>query len=647
MLCRLLPAAPRYNHGLTAESELLAPLRRYWGYDSFRPLQERVVRSLLAGRDVCVVMPTGGGKSLCYQLPALVLGHTAVVVSPLIALMQDQAAQLAQMGIPAAVLNSATPYDEQSQVMSRACAGEYRLLYLSPERLARQDTIGWLQRVPLAFFAIDEAHCISEWGHEFRPEYRQLSALRQHFPETPIAAFTASATRHVRHDILQQLQLREPDKYIVSFHRPNLRYLVRECDGRTQARLLVKALRAHAGSNVIVYAPTIVRVDETVDFLAERGIAAIPYHGKMDTQKRRRNQERWMSDEVPVLVGTLAFGLGINKSSVRAVIHLSMPKSIEQYYQEAGRAGRDGAPADCALLWQKRDAGLLAHFIEQLTDPAEKERAWQRYHAVRRFAESGKCRHRQICLHFGETPKWESCGMCDVCGASPEWLAAPDTEEAPRKRKSKGPAIAPSPPPVPMPAAPPTSDKLKPVPQELREYMREWRRVVARRQGVPAYIVLHDTSLDELCRRRPASLAELLRISGIGERKAELYGQQIFAALEKFDAGARVSATVEKKVSPAEETIRLLSEGRSFEEIAQLRDRQLTTVIGLVADLVEKGKLKFDLGWVDKEKRIIIEEVCARLGLQWLKPIKEAVPPEITFEEIRLVVADLRREKNQ
>jgi ATP-dependent DNA helicase RecQ len=334
---------------------------------------------------------------------------------------------------------------------------------------------------------------------------------------------------------------------------------------------------------------------------------------------------------------------------VRAVIHLSMPKSIEQYYQEAGRAGRDGAPADCALLWQKRDTGLLAHFIDQLTDPAEKERAWQRYHAVRRFAESGKCRHRQICLHFGETPKWESCRMCDVCGASPEWLAAPDTEEAPRKRKAsaKAPAISTAPEAPPVTAAPPPSDKLKPVPQELREYMREWRRVVAQRQGVPAYVVLHDTSLDELCRRRPASLAELLRISGIGERKAELYGQQIFTALEKFDAGARVSATVEKKVSPADETIRLLSEGRSFEEIAQLRERQLTTVIGLVADLVEKGKLKFDPRWVDKEKRIIIEEVCARLGLQWLKPLKEAVPPEITFEEIRLVVADLRREKNQ
>jgi len=208
---------------LIPELDLLAPLRRYWGYDGFRPLQERVVRSILAGRDVCVVMPTGGGKSLCYQLPALAMGRTAVVVSPLIALMQDQAAQLAQMGIPAGVLNSSMASAEQSAVMRKASAGEFRLLYLSPERLARGDTIGWLQRVPIAFFAIDEAHCISEWGHEFRPEYRQLSALRQYFPDSPIAAFTASATRHVRHDILQQLQLRQPDKYIVSFHRPNLR----------------------------------------------------------------------------------------------------------------------------------------------------------------------------------------------------------------------------------------------------------------------------------------------------------------------------------------------------------------------------------------------------------------------------------------
>src|SRR5437899_1663515 len=377
-----------YTACMTSATDLLTPIRRYWGFDSFRPLQERVVRSLMAGHDSCVVMPTGGGKSLCYQLPALVSEKTAVVISPLIALMQDQAAQLAQMGISSAVLNSSLAGAKQSLVMREAESGQYRLLYLSPERLARADTISWLKRVPVAFFAIDEAHCISEWGHEFRPEYRQLSCLRVHFPDRPIAAFTASATQRVRHDIIDQLRLRNPHKYIASFRRPNLRYVVKECDGRMQSSLLVRALRKHSDSNVIVYAPTIARVEETVDFLEEQGIPAIAYHGKMDAGTRRRNQERWMSDEVRVLVGTIAFGLGINKAAVRAVIHLSLPKSIEQYYQEAGRAGRDGLLADCLLLWQTRDAGLLAHFVEQITDPAEKQRAWQRYRAIRRFAES-------------------------------------------------------------------------------------------------------------------------------------------------------------------------------------------------------------------------------------------------------------------
>src|SRR5277367_3561591 len=249
---------------MNPEADLLPPLRRYWGYSSFRPLQERIVRSLIAGRDTCVVMPTGGGKSLCYQLPAVVSGKTTVVISPLIALMQDQAAQLAQMGIPAAVLNSSVNNEEQSRVIRQAREGAFRLLYLSPERLQRADTLSWLQQVPISFFAIDEAHCISEWGHEFRPEYRQLSRLRGAFPDRPIAAFTASATRHVRHDILTQLQLRNPDKYIASFHRPNLRYLVRACDAKEQPALLVNALRSYPEGNVIVYSPTITRVEETV-----------------------------------------------------------------------------------------------------------------------------------------------------------------------------------------------------------------------------------------------------------------------------------------------------------------------------------------------------------------------------------------------
>jgi ATP-dependent DNA helicase RecQ len=478
-------------------------------------MQDRIVRSLLSGHDLAAVMPTGGGKSLCYQLPVTVLGGTAVVISPLIALMQDQAAQLEQIGIPAAVLNSAVPGAEQSRIMRQAIAGAYKLLYLSPERLARENTVDWLSRVPVAYFAIDEAHCISEWGHEFRPEYRQLGAVRDAFPGKAIAAFTASATQQVRHDILRQLRLRDPHKYITSFHRPNLRYLVHRCERGTQRKLLISALRAYEGANAIVYAPTIKSVEETVAMLTANGIVATSYHGQMDNDERRGNQELWMSDEAPVMVGTLAFGLGINKPSVRAVVHLALPKSLEQYYQEAGRAGRDGKPADCLLLWQTKDAGLLAHFIEQIVDNREKQNAWARYRTIRQFAELDRCRHRQICEYFGETPKWTDCGGCDVCSGMPDW-----TREENRIS------------PVPTPAPVRTRIAAEADPDLLAK-LKRWRKEIAEERRVPAYVILHDSTLVEICREMPRDLSDLLQISGIGERKAAQYGDAVLAILKQ------------------------------------------------------------------------------------------------------------------
>ncbi len=605
-------------------------MRQHWGYESFRPKQEQVIRGILAGRDVAVIMPTGGGKSLCYQLPAVLFGGTTVVVSPLIALMHDQVAQLGQMGIPAALLNSTLSVAEQGRIMAEATRGTFRLLYLSPERLARDDTFNWLAQVPVAFFAIDEAHCISEWGHEFRPEYRLLHRLREQFPDRPIAAFTASATQRVRHDILAQLQLRDPGKFILSFDRPNLRYLVREVEGEMQEPLLLHAIKAHAGSSVIIYSPTIARVEQTVDFLNEHGIAAVGYHGKMDSVTRKRNQELWVSDEATVLVGTIAYGMGINKPNVRAVIHLSLPKSLEQYYQEAGRAGRDGQPADCALLWQAKDAGLLAYFMEQMRDPQERERCWRSYHTMRRFVDDAECRHRRICLHFGETPKWTTCGMCDVCAEAPEWITA--------GMSRRGRVIVGATKKTQVPESPAADP-------ELFALLAEWRIEVARRNSVPAFVIFSDASLTDLCCRRPRTREALLDVFGIGTKKAELYGAELFALFQAFDEGKRASPKEEpeQKTAPSVRTLELLREGKSIQEIAALESRQVATIVERIGKLLEKGMIEWQPGWVDADRADEIRRVALEIGFEKLKPIKDRLPADHTYDEIRLVVASLRQ----
>jgi ATP-dependent DNA helicase RecQ len=284
------------------------------------------------------------------------------------------------------------------------------------------------------------------------------------------------------------------------------------------------------------------------------------------------------------------------------------------------------------LLWQKKDAGLLGFFANQITDSAERARAWERYRIIREFVESKRCRHRQICTHFGETPKWETCSACDVCGSSADWLVRPAagrTVAAARKRMPSQPAVA--------PAAGAEAE-------DLREYLREWRRGVSKEKGIPAYIVLHDSSLEEICRRQPKLLAELLEIPGIGERKAELYGDEILDALKNFHEGQRANWT-QREAKPADETSRLLNEGRTLEEIAQIRGRQVSTVVSAVANLLETGLVEFQQAWVSKEKQSVIEAACAKVGTNFLKPLKDLLPPEISYDEIKLVVGRWRREE--
>jgi ATP-dependent DNA helicase RecQ len=643
-MATLARPVPEQEHPEQTAVRFSEALHQYWGYESFRPGQEAIVRAIAAGRDACVVMPTGGGKSLCYQLPAVLdSARTAVVVSPLIALMQDQVAQLEQMGVPAGFLNSSLSSDQRALMLRRASEGRYRLLYLSPERIALDGTPAWLARVPVSFFAIDEAHCISEWGHDFRPEYRQLSRLRELFPDRPIAAFTASATQRVRHDIIEQLRLRDPYKHIASFRRPNLRYIVRQCNAQTQNELLLRAVKQISDGSVIVYAPTVTRVGDTVDFLEENGIAAIGYHGQMESAARRENQEKWTADEVRVMVGTMAFGLGINKASVRTVIHLSLPKSVEQYYQEAGRAGRDALPADCFLFWQKKDAGLHAFFIGKIEDPGEKERAWERYHEVQGFVQSTECRQRHICRHFGESPKWDSCGNCDACAVAPDWLEI--ELQAPRSKRGitrKGESIRSV---APLSAASPERNS---VDMELKEYLREWRRNTAKEKGIAAFVVLHDSALVDLCLCKPSTLQELCRVSGFGDKRVEMYGKEILEVLRHFREGARASNEEKQKASsPAKETLRLLEEGRTLVEIAQIRSRTLRAVVSLVADLIERGETEFQPNWLTAERHNQIAAACQQLGMDRLKPLKEALPPEVPYEEIRLVIARLRAETAQ
>ncbi|MFT4045223.1 MAG: DNA helicase RecQ [Solimonas sp.] len=407
----------------TAGDALGTALKRWFGFDHFRPGQEAVVRDALAGRDLLAIMPTGGGKSLCFQLPALLKPGVMLVVSPLIALMQDQVRLLSEMGIAATFLNSTLGGAEASARMSGLLRGDYKLLYLAPERLLLPEfRDGLLARLAeaqgLSAITVDEAHCVSEWGHDFRPEYRQLGGLRAQFPDIPVLAFTATATQRVRGDIVAQLQLREPAIHVASFNRPNLYYAVRPKTQQTYAQLL--ALARDGGSG-IVYCLSRRRVDELATRLAADGIRVVPYHAGLDADERRDNQERFIRDDAQVVVATIAFGMGINKPDVRWVAHYDLPRTMEGYYQEAGRAGRDGEPSRCVLFFGIGDIRTAEFLIAQKMHPEtslpleqEQRVARQQLRQVLDYAESHECRRAIQLRYFGE--RFEgNCGACDNC----------------------------------------------------------------------------------------------------------------------------------------------------------------------------------------------------------------------------------------
>jgi ATP-dependent DNA helicase RecQ len=402
-----------------SETSVASALRRWFGFDSFRPGQEAIVRDALAGRDVLAIMPTGGGKSLCFQLPAVLGEGVTLVISPLIALMQDQVRLLADNGIAATFINSSLPQGEVAQRIAAALRGEYRLVYLAPERLLQGDFLSnVLPRLRVRAFVLDEAHCVSEWGHDFRPEYRQLAVLRQRQPQVPVLAFTATATERVRADIVQQLALRKPAIHVASFNRKNLFYDVRPKGKHTYRELIERARSQESG---IVYCMSRRQVDELTLQLQGDGIKALPYHAGLQANQRRDNQEAFIRDDAQVMVATVAFGMGINKPDVRWVVHYDLPRSLESYYQESGRAGRDGDPAQCVLYFGVGDIRTAEFLIQQKVDPIdgaplqdEQRIARQQLRQVVSYAESTECRRAIQLRYFGESFS-PPCDACDNC----------------------------------------------------------------------------------------------------------------------------------------------------------------------------------------------------------------------------------------
>ncbi len=406
-------------------------LRSIFGYEQFRAPQEEVIHTLMTGQDALVLMPTGGGKSLCFQIPALARPGTGIVVSPLIALMQDQVAALIQAGVRAAFLNSTQTLDEARAIEQQLLSGELDLLYVAPERLMLARTLDLLARSEIALFAIDEAHCVSQWGHDFRPEYIQLSILHERFPEVPRIALTATADEATRREIISRLGLESARVFISSFDRPNIRYRIAQSSGNAREQLLRFIQDAHKGEAGIVYCLSRKRVDEIAAWLAGQGLTALPYHAGLDAATRSQHQSRFLNEEGVIMVATIAFGMGIDKPNVRFVAHLNLPKSVEAYYQETGRAGRDGLASDAWMIYGLQDVITLRQMLETSdSDETHKRVERHKLDAMLGLCELTTCRRQALLAYFGETLA-QSCGNCDNCLFPPEtWDASIPAQKA-------------------------------------------------------------------------------------------------------------------------------------------------------------------------------------------------------------------------
>jgi ATP-dependent DNA helicase RecQ len=711
----------------SAVPNLLATLKQYFGFDSFRPLQEEIIRDSLAGKDTFALLPTGGGKSLCFQLPALVRPGLTVVVSPLIALMKDQVDAMQASGVAATFLNSSLAPGESRGRLRGLHNGEFRLLYVAPERLMLSGFLSDLQRWNVALIAVDEAHCISEWGHDFRPEYRQLVQLRDVFPNVPFMALTATATERVRSDIIKHLKLRDAGCYVASFNRPNLTYRVIPKSGPYEQTL--EFIRARPRESGIVYCQSRKSAESVAANLTEDGIKARPYHAGMEPKDRSANQELFLRDEVRVICATIAFGMGINKPNVRFVIHYDLPKNVEGYYQETGRAGRDGLPSECLLLFSAGDVVKQQQFIDEKPEP-EKTVAREQLQQMVHYAESAACRRAALLDYFSEQFDADNCGGCDNC-LSPretyngtihaqkflsciyrirerggfgvglnhvvEVLTGADTEKVRKwnhqqlstygigkdltraewgaigrelmrlgfvkqdaqkfnvlELTAEGRAILSERKPI-------TLTKPMKVPEKqvhavgeitcdeaLFERLRALRKRLADERAVPSYIIFSDVSLRQMARLYPSTNGEFARISGVGHRKLEEFGQvfmdeiaahvqtsprQIFAD-DSF--GAPAAARRLRLNDTTRETLKLFRAGLAVNDVASQRGFATSTIYGHLAGAVEAGETIDLAQLLTADEQQCIGAAFAKVGFANLTGVHEALGGKFDFGLLRL-----------
>ncbi len=599
----------------------LEVLHNTFGFTAFRGQQAPVIRRVLAGGDALVLMPTGGGKSLCYQVPALIRSGTAVVVSPLIALMEDQVRSLNQLGVRVGCLNSAMPVQDQMQTEEDLVRGELDLLYVAPERLLMPRMLAILEQITVALFAIDEAHCVSQWGHDFRPEYLQLAVLGQRFPGVPRVALTATADSRTQKEIIERLALNQAESFVGSFDRPNIFYRISQ---KRQAKQQLHAfiLKDHPGESGIVYCISRKKVEELSEWLNSHGIRALPYHAGMSPETRSRNQHLFHNEEGLIMVATVAFGMGVDKPDVRFVAHMDLPRSIEAYYQETGRAGRDGLPATAWLAYGLQDVIILGQMLSQSSaDVSIRNVEKQKLESMLAFCEISGCRRQALLAYFDEALD-EPCGHCDLCA---EPVVTWDATDAARKALSNvyrtgqrygvthlvdvlmgrentrvkqlghgqlstfgigrdlsqkqwrsvyrqlvargflsvieehgGLQLSETSRPLlrgdevlmlrrdryEVQEARETRDsigkvvEIHPEDEPLWNALREARRELAKTQGIPPYMIFHDSTLREMIRRRPASLGEMEQVSGVGQRKLLAYGDEFLTVLRTFESSS-------------------------------------------------------------------------------------------------------------